>query len=109
MFRLTKQVFIAILSFSRSLHNKNIVSNFTISISFNNQPCMTRPILIDLNPDKYNQGLRYYPFMVNLDRCRGSCNTFDDPSGRICVPNRTGKVNLNNKNSMMTRINESKH
>ena len=30
---------------------------------------MTRPTLIDLNPDENNQGLRYYPFMVNLDKC----------------------------------------
>ena len=31
---------------------------------------MTRPTLIDLNPDKYNQELRCYPFMVKLDRCK---------------------------------------
>ena len=30
---------------------------------------MTRPTLIDLNPDENNQGLHYYPFMVNLDKC----------------------------------------
>ena len=30
---------------------------------------MARPTLIDLNPDEYNQGLRCYPFMVNLDMC----------------------------------------
>ena len=50
---------------------------------------MTRTTLIDFNPDENSQGLRYYPFMVNLDRCTESCNTLDDPSGRICVPNKT--------------------
>ena len=45
---------------------------------------MTRPAPIDLNSDEYNQELRYYPFMVNLDRCNGSCNTLDDPSERNC-------------------------
>ena len=30
---------------------------------------MTRPILIDLEPDEYNQRLSYYQFMLNLDRC----------------------------------------
>ena len=44
-------------------------SSFTKCITLNNQPCMTRPTLIDLNPNKYNQGLCCYPFMVNLDRC----------------------------------------
>ena len=56
---------------------------------------MTRPTLIDFNPDEYNQGLHYYPFMVNLDRCIGSCNSFDDPSSRKCVANKTEDVNLN--------------
>ena len=28
---------------------------------------MTRPTFIDLNPNEYNQGMRYCPFMVNLD------------------------------------------
>ena len=54
-------------------------------IFLSNQPFMTRSTLIDLNDDEYNQGLRYYPFMVNLDRCNGSCNTPDDLSNRICV------------------------
>ena len=55
---------------------------------------MTRPTIIDLNPGKHNQGLRQYPFMVNLDRCDGSCNTLDDPLIRTCVPNKTENVNL---------------
>ena len=44
---------------------------------------MTRPTLIDLNPDECNQGFRYYQFMIILDRYSRSCNTLDDPSGRI--------------------------
>ena len=35
-----------------------------------------------------------------------SCNTLDDPSGKICVPNKTD-VNLSGFR-MITRINESK-
>ena len=45
--------------------------------------------------------------MVNLDRCSGSCNTFDDPSSRICVPKKTEDANLNDFN-MIARMNESK-
>ena len=33
--------------------------------------------------------------MVSLDRCNESCNTLDDPSGGICVLNKTENVNLN--------------
>ena len=41
--------------------------------------CMTRHNLIDLNPNK----LHYYLFMVTLDKSNESCDTLDDPSGRI--------------------------
>ena len=60
------------------------VSNFTACISLNNQQCIARTTLIDLNPDEYSQGLCHYPFMVNLDKSNGNCNALDDPSGK-CV------------------------
>ena len=56
--------------------------------SSNNQPCMASPALVDLNPDKGNHGLRYYLFTANVGKYIGSSNTFDDPSGRMCVPNK---------------------
>ena len=68
MFRLIKQVFIALLSFSRSLVTKYV--------SLNNRPCMIRPTLIDSNP----VDLKYYPFMISLDKCRVSCNSVNDLS-----------------------------
>ena len=71
----------------------------------NNQACMARPTLINLNANKRNQRLRYYPFVVSLNRCDGSCNTFDDLSIRISVPNKTEDVNLNVFN-MVAAINE---
>ena len=56
------------------------VSNCTTFISLNNHLYMTRPSLIDLNVDEDNQGLRYYPFMINLEWFSGSYNTLHDPS-----------------------------
>ena len=52
-----------------------------------------------------NQGLRHYPFMVNLDRYYGSCNTLHHSSDRASVPNKTENVNINVFN-MITRLNE---
>ena len=72
-------------------------------MSSNNEPCLARPTFINLNPIK----LPYNPFMSSIDRCNGSFNTFDDPSGRICVPNKTEDINLNVFN-MVTRINKPK-
>ena len=66
MFRLIKQVFIVLLSFSGSLESK--------CVSLNNEPCTIRPTLINLNPTELN----YYPFMISLDKCSRSCNAADD-------------------------------
>ena len=56
---------------------------------------MTRPNLIDLNPNGHNQRLHHYPFITSLDKCDGGCNTTDDPPGRIYVPNKIEDVYLN--------------
>ena len=68
---------------------------------------MIQHTLINLHPNEYGQVLRYYPFAVNLDRCVGSCNTFNDLSDRLCVPGKTKDLNLNVFH-MMARINKSK-
>ena len=56
-------------------------------ISLNNQQRMTQPTLIYLPPNEYIEGLRYYLFTGNLDRCMESCNTHNDLSNNVCVPN----------------------
>ena len=33
-----------------------------------------------------------YPLITSINRCDGSCNTVEDPFGRICVPNKTEHV-----------------
>ena len=82
MFKLIKQVFIVLLSFIRSLATR--------CVSLNNKPCITRPTLIDLNPVK----LKYYSFMINLDKFNRSCNAFDNLSTKICVSNKMKSVNV---------------
>ena len=48
-----------LLSFSGSLTTK--------CLFLNDEPCMVRPTLIDLNPVK----LKYYSFMISLGKCIG--------------------------------------
>ena len=48
---------------------------------------MVRPTLIDLNPVE----LKYYPFMISLDKCNGSCNVL---SPKKCVLKETKDVNV---------------
>ena len=45
--------------------------------------------------------------MVKLDRCVGSCNTLNDLSNKVYVPNQIEDLNLGAFN-MITGINESK-
>ena len=60
-----------------------------------------QPNLINLHPNEYTQGLRYYPFAV------GSCNTLNDLSNKICVANGTKDLNASVFN-IITGISESK-
>ena len=46
-------------------------------------------------------------FLVKLDRCVGSCNTLNDLSNKLCIPNKTKDLNLSMFN-MMTGTNGSK-
>ena len=67
-------MFNVLLSFSESL-----ACDQSRCLFLNDEPCMIRPTLIDLNPVK----LKYHPFMIILDKCTGSCNVL---SPKICVP-----------------------
>ena len=62
-----------LLSFSESLNTK--------CVSINDEQYMVRPTLVDLN----FVDLRYYPFMVSLDKFSRSCNIL---SPKICVPKK---------------------
>ena len=48
---------------------------------------MVRPTLIDLDPID----LKYYPFMISLDKCNGTCNIL---SPKICAPKKTKDINV---------------
>ena len=52
------------------------------------------------------QEFHYYPFAVQLDRCVGSCNTLNDLSNKVCVPNKTDDLNLSVFN-MITGIDKN--
>ena len=100
MFGLIKQVFIRLLYFNKSLSSIANTPDHLKCISFNNQPCMTQPTLINLHPNEYIDKLRDYPFPVNLDRCMGSCNTLNDLSNKVCIPDETEDLSLSPFNTI---------
>ena len=73
----------------------------------NNQQCMTQPTLINLNPNEYSQGLHYYQFAVDLDKCVGICNILDELPNKVCAPKKPEELNLSFFN-MIAGINEPK-
>ena len=75
-------LFIVLLSFSSYLAGDRIKCLF-----LTDEPRIFRPILINLNPFE----LKYYPFMISLDKCTESCNVL---SPKICVPNETKDINV---------------
>ena len=80
-------------------------SNHTKCVLLSNQKCKNQPTLINLHPNECSQEFHYYPFAVKLDRCAGSCNTLNDSSNKVRVPNKTEDLNLSVFNRI-TGINE---
>ena len=58
---------------------------------------MVRPTLIDFNPVE----VRYYPFMISLDKCTGSCTVV---SPKICVLKEAKDVNIKAFNTTANKI-----
>ena len=81
--------FIASLSFSSSLAIK--------CLFLNDEPCIVRPTLIELNPVE----LKYYPFLISLNKFTGSYN---DLSPKICVPNKAKDINIKAFNMITSKI-----
>ena len=73
MFSLIKQVLIVLLIFTECL-----ARNWTKYVSLNDETCVLRPTLIDLNLVE----LKYYLLIINLDKCNRICNVL---SPKICV------------------------
>ena len=86
------------------LSNMVNASNHTRCVSLSSIKCMIQSTLINLHPNEYSQEFHYYPFAVKSDRCLGSCNTLNDLSNKVCIPNKTEDLNLSVFN-MITDIN----
>ena len=66
----------------------------------NDDSCMVRPTLIHMNPNE----LKYYQFMISLNKCAGSCNVL---CLKICVPKETIGIHVKAFN-MITNKDEAK-
>ena len=71
-----------------------------------NQKCMPRPKILDAN-EGVGEAL-FYSYNVLVNKCSGSCNTFDNPIANLCVPNAIKRVNTQVYNFLM-RLNETRN
>ena len=73
-------------------------------VSMNNQECKTRPEIINVNT---NESV-FYPYSITINKCKGSCNTINDPYAKLCVPDTIKNTNVKVLN-LMSRTNETRH
>ena len=100
MYGIIKKMFVVLLA------NTVNASNHTKCVFLGNQKCEIQPTFINLHLNEYSQEFHFYPFTVKSGKCVGSCNTLNDLSNKVCVPNKTEDFDLNMCN-MITGINES--
>ena len=68
-------------------------------VSVVNQKCMPRPKTLDVNEGVGE--VLFYPYNVLVNKCSRSCNTFNNPMAKLCVPNAIKRVNMQVYNFLM--------
>ena len=61
-------------------------------VSVVNQKYMPKPKILDVN-EGVGEAL-FYLYNVLVNKCSGSCNTFDNPIAKLCIPNVIKRVNM---------------
>ena len=69
--------FTAMTFFSYNVLNVNSLE----CISMNNEGCKLRSEIINVNTNE----LMFYPHSMKINKCKGSCNTINDPYAKFCV------------------------
>ena len=80
------------------------VLNSLECVSMNNQECKIRSELINVNTNEPT----FYPYSIAINKCKGSCNTINDPYAKLCVPDIIKNINVKVFN-LMSRTNETIH
>ena len=81
-----KRFFTVIIFFSSNVLNVNSLNY----VSMNNQEYKIRPKIINLNTNEP----MFYPYIIKINKCKGSFNTINDPYSKICVPDKIKNTNV---------------
>ena len=75
-------------------------------VSLINQKYIPRPKILNVN-EGVGEAL-FYPYNVLVNKCSGSCNTFNNPMAKLCIPNVIKRVNMQVYNFLMM-LNETRN
>ena len=70
----------------------------------NNQKCKIRSEIINVSTNEP----MFYPYITITNKCKGSCNTTNDPYAKLCVLDTIKNINVKVFN-LMPRTNETRH
>ena len=85
MFGFIKKCFFTAIAFF-NLSNVNSLECF----SMNNQEGKIKTEIINLNTKEP----MFYTYSIKISKCKGSCNTINDPYAKICVPDEIKNTNV---------------
>ena len=97
-----KCFFTAMTFFSCNILNVNSLE----CVSMNIQEYEIRPEIINVNTNEPVASI--YPYSIIINKCKGSCNTINDPYTKLCVPDTIKNINVKVFN-LMSRTNETRH
>ena len=92
-----KCFFTAMTFFSSDVLNVNSLE----CVSMNNKECKIRSEIINVNTNEP----MFYPYSITINKCKGSCNTINEPHAKLCVPDT---INVKIFNLMLRTI-ETRH
>ena len=101
MFGFIKQCFFMAMTFF-SFNALNV--NSLKFVSMNNQECKIRSEIINVNTNEP----MFYPYSITINKCKGSCNTTNDPYAKLCNPETIKNINFKVFN-LISRTNETRH
>ena len=82
----------------------SLIINSLECVSINNQKCKIKSEMINFNT---NEPV-FYPYAIAINKCKGSCNTINDPYAKLCVPDIIKNINVKVFN-LISRTNERRH
>ena len=75
-------------------------------VSVINRKCTLRSKILDVN-ESVGEAL-FYPYNVLVNKCRGSCDTLNNPMAKMCVPYIIKRINMKVYNFLL-RLNETRN